>query len=163
MITTPFADDCNLLTHNKTMHQKLVTDIAEKIKLMGLDLKPQKCRSLSIEDGKVENVVFKLKDKDEKEINIDSVIDKPMKFLGSNLAGDNSPSAMFANILSMLESKLKNINESTLRGEFKLNIYSRYALLSMRYYFSVHQIHAEVGPGGEEICENLARCAKAWS
>ena len=141
MVTTPFADDFNLITQNKAMHQKLVTDIAEKIKSMGLELKPQKCRSLSIEKGKIENIVFKLKDYDEKDINIDSIIDKPMKFLGSNLAGDNSPSAMFVNILSMLETKLKNINKSTLRGEFKLNIYSRYALPSMRYYFSVHQIH----------------------
>ena len=64
-----------------------------------------------------------------------------MKFLGSNLAGDNSPNAMFVKIFSMLETKLKNIDKSTLRGEFKLNIYSRYALPSMRYFFSVHQMH----------------------
>ena len=69
------------------------------------------------------------------------MIDNPIKFLGSNLAGDNSPNAMFVKIFSMLEAKLKNIEESTLRGEFKLNIYSRYALPSMRYFFSVHQIH----------------------
>ena len=74
---------------------------------MGLELKPQKCRFLSIVDGKTENVTFKVKDKDEKEINMDSVIQKPMKFLGSNLSGDSSPSAMFVNILVVLESKLK--------------------------------------------------------
>ena len=141
VVTTPFADDFNVITQNKSMHQKLITDIAEKIKSMGLELKPQKCRSLSIEKGKVEKVTFVLEDENNKDIHIDSVIDKPMKFLGSNLAGDNTPNAMFVKIMSMLELKLKNIHESTLRGEYKLNIYSRYALPSMRYYLSVHQIH----------------------
>ena len=83
VVTTPFADDFNLITRNKVIHQKLVTDIAEKIKSMGLELKPQTYRSLSIVDGKTENVTFKVKNKDEKEINIDSVIDRPMKLLGS--------------------------------------------------------------------------------
>ena len=31
VVTTPFADDFNLLTHNKVIHQKLVTNIAEKV------------------------------------------------------------------------------------------------------------------------------------
>ena len=141
VVTTPFADDFNLITHNKNMHQKLVTDIAEKIKSMGLQLKPQKCRSLLIEKGKIVNINFTIEDENRTDINIDSVIDKPMKFLGSNLAGDNSPSAMFVKIYSMLEAKLKNIDKSMLRGEFKLNIYSRYALPSVRYFLSVHQIH----------------------
>jgi hypothetical protein len=48
---------------------------------------------------------------------------------------------MFASIFTKLENKLKNINNSTLRGEHKLNIYTRYALPSMRYYMSVHQMH----------------------
>ena len=31
VVTTPFADDFNVITQNKNMHQKLITDIAEKI------------------------------------------------------------------------------------------------------------------------------------
>ena len=42
VITTPFDDDFNLITRNKTMHQNLVTDIEERIKSMGLLLKPKK-------------------------------------------------------------------------------------------------------------------------
>ena len=37
--------------------------------------------------------------------------------------------------------KLQNIDDSSLRGEYKLNMYSRYALISMRYHLSVHDIH----------------------
>ena len=52
-----------------------------------------------------------------------------MKFLGSIVGSISGPNAMFAEILSKLTTKLKNIDRSTLRGEFKLNIYTRYALL----------------------------------
>ena len=41
VITTPFADDFNLITHNKTMHQTLLTDIEKKIKSMGLIINPR--------------------------------------------------------------------------------------------------------------------------
>ena len=68
VVTTPFADDFNVINHNKNMHQKLVTDISKKIKSIGLELKPKKCRSLSIEKGKVVNVIFKLEDDNRKEL-----------------------------------------------------------------------------------------------
>ena len=63
VVTIPFADDFNLLRREKSMHQKLISDIEEKIESMGLVLKPEKCRSLSIEKGKVENIKFKLTNK----------------------------------------------------------------------------------------------------
>ena len=142
VITTPFADDFNIITREKTMHQELVTDVEEKIKTMGLVIKPSKCRSLTIQNGKVENIHFKLKDT----INGSSVIiatveEKPMKFLGSEVTSVNTPAAMFVKLFSKLETMLENINNSTLRGEYKVNIYSRYSLPSMRFYLSVHQMH----------------------
>ena len=36
VITTPFADDFNLITQNKTMHKELVTDVENKNKINGL-------------------------------------------------------------------------------------------------------------------------------
>ena len=104
-------------------------------------MKPNKRRALSIESGKVKHVSFTLQEEGENNFTIDSVIYKPLKFLGSVIAGNNSPSAMFAQIFSKLESKLTNIDKSTLRGEYKLNIYAIYALPSMRYFLSVHQMH----------------------
>ena len=74
-------------------------------------------------------------------MNIPSVIDKPMKFLGSEMTQDNNPKAMFATMKAKLVTNLKNINMSTLRGEYKLKIYARYALPSMRYYMNVHYVH----------------------
>ena len=122
MVTTPFADDFNLLTREKGIHQILLSDIEEKIKSMGFILKPTKCRYLSIEKGKVENIKFKLMNYE-----TDSVIDRLIKFIGSVVGAVNTPSAMFVEIMSKLKTKLENISKSTLRGEFKLNIYTRYA------------------------------------
>ena len=160
VITTPFADDFNLITNNKTIHQKLLSDVEEKIKSMGLVLKPRKCRSLSIIGGKTVNSPFYLHEKQsEKTIQIASVIDQPMKFLGSQVAGENNPSAMFASLQAKLKQKLENIDKSTLRGEYKVNIYSRYALPSLRFYFSVHQLHKT----HEESLDSMTRLyLKKW-
>jgi hypothetical protein len=142
------------------MHQELVTDVESKIKSMGLVIKPKKCRSLSILKGKPVNIPFQLKDKETGDnIVIASVIDKPMKFLGSEVTENNTLSAMFAFLYSKLKQKLENIDKSTLRGEHKSAIYSRYALPSIRFYFSVHQIHKT----HEEKLDALARLyLKKW-
>ena len=58
VVTTPFADDFNIITREKSMHQKLIGDIEEKLRFMGFTLKPEKCRSLSIIKGKAENIKF---------------------------------------------------------------------------------------------------------
>ena len=66
---------------------------------------------------------------------------------------------MFASIHLKLKTKLENINKSTLRGEYKANIYARYALPSIRYYMSVHHIHKT----HEEQLDSLARkYLKMW-
>ena len=52
VITTPFADDFNILTRDKALHQQIVKDVEKNIKSMGLIIKLKKCRSLSIVSGK---------------------------------------------------------------------------------------------------------------
>ena len=82
-----------------------------------------------------------------------------MKFLGSVVAGENNPSAMFASLQAKLKQKLENIDKSTLRGEYKVNIYSRYALPSLRFFFSVHQLHKT----HEEKLDSMTRLfLKKW-
>ena len=141
VVTTPFADDFNVITRDNTQHQNLVSNVEQKLKTMGLVIKPQKCRSLSIQNGKTVNIQFQIHDNVGNPVKIASVIEKPLKFLGSEVTADNTPNAMFAFICSKLKEKLKNIGNSSLRAEYKLNIFSRYTLPSMRYYLSVHQLH----------------------
>ena len=64
-----------------------------------------------------------------------------MKFLGSEVLGNSTPSVIFTMMKTKLEIKLYNINKSFLRGKHKVKIYARYALPSIRYYMNVHFIH----------------------
>ena len=46
VITLPFADDFNLITRDVRKHRKLMARLHNLTSLMGLKLKPWKCRSL---------------------------------------------------------------------------------------------------------------------
>jgi hypothetical protein len=96
--------------------------VENKLKTMGLVLKPRKCRSLSIVDGKTTKDPFVLHDNSGQPMVIASVVDEPMKFLGSEIAGVNTPSEIADQITLKLRNKLENIDRSTLRGEYKVNI-----------------------------------------
>ena len=128
--TTPFADDINIISRNSTKHSNLVKDVENKLDSMGLILKAQKCRSLSIQGGKTNKCIFTLNNSGQP-FDIPSVLEKPMKFLGSEVSGNTSTSVIFAFIKAKLETKLQNINKSIMRGEHKIRIYTRYALPSM--------------------------------
>ena len=58
VLTTPFADDLYLITNNIKNHQKLMLEVQVKAESMGLTFKPSKCRSLSIQAGKVTDTKF---------------------------------------------------------------------------------------------------------
>ena len=54
--------------------------------------------------------MFNLKGEDGSNILIDSVMDKPLKFLGSIKTGSNIPSDIFTQIIPKQDSKLTNID-----------------------------------------------------
>jgi hypothetical protein len=67
--------------------------------------------------------------------------DDPHKFLGSNITERNTPADHFAFLKDKLKVKLTNFEKSTVRGEFKVAVNSRYILPSLQFHFSVHSIH----------------------
>ena len=123
IITTLFADDFNLMTGYKLRHQTLQDDLQRKIISMGLTIKPVKCRTLSI------RVILK------------SLQEDPHKFLGQILTFKNTAKDHFHLIYKLLNSKLKNLDEVSVRSEFKISTYTRYLISSLRYHFSIHTIH----------------------
>jgi hypothetical protein len=143
IITTPFADDFNLVSNNKIQHQKLITDIEEKAKTMGFSFKPSKCRSLSILSGTPRDVTFVITDTQDSslKVHIDSVHSRPHKCLGSVVTYYNTPKNHFEYFHKILKGKLENIEKSKVRGEHKLAVYERYALPSLRFYLSIHDMH----------------------
>ena len=74
-------------------------------------------------------------------MHIETTHEKPYKYLGSQVTKMNNPKDYFMHFKDILEGKLKNINNSRLRGEFKLSIYEQYASPSMLFHFSIHTLH----------------------
>ena len=53
----------------------------------------------------------------------------------------NTPNDNFQHFKEIIGEKLNNIDKSKVRGEFKLSIYERYALPSLRFHLSIHDLH----------------------
>ena len=142
VLTTPFADDFDLISCNLTRHQKLQSEVQLKAESMGLTFKPSKCRSLSIKGGRVNSdcKFFLLAGNGEKAF-LKTMEDDPHKFLGSTITHRNTPADHFAFLKEKLEEKLSNVDKTLVRGEYKMAIYSRYILPSLQFHFTVHNIH----------------------
>ena len=54
---------------------------------------------------------------------------------------NNTPQDHLNFLTDKFTSKLKNIDATKVRGEFKMAVYTRYALPSMRYHLTVHNLH----------------------
>ena len=147
VLTTPFADDFDLISSNLTRHQKLQSEVQMKAESMGLTFKPSKYRSLSIKGGRVSSdcKFFLLAGNGEKAF-LKTMEDDPHKFLGSTITHRNSPADHFAFLKEKLEEKLSNVDKTLVRGEYKMAIYSRYILPSLQFHFTVHNIH-QTGSG----------------
>ena len=93
VITTPFADDFNLISNDKTKHQKLIAEVEDKARDMGFEFKPSKCRSLSICGGKSTPVDFVLTHptRTDMKVPMDTDHNNPHKFLGSLVTHTNRP------------------------------------------------------------------------
>ena len=136
IITTPYADDFNLITGNKRHHQKIMNELGELLGSMGLQIKSRKCRSLSILSGKPAVVDFFIgNDK------IKSVHDDPVKFLGSHITFSMKTTEIYEILHGKLNTILANIDQLNIRNEYKLKILTAYGLPSMRYMLTVHDLH----------------------
>ena len=136
-ITTPFADDFNLITTNKRTNQKLISKLYNWTQSMGLTLKPSKCKSFSIVSGKPQAIAFDLGPD-----TLGTLEDENHKFLGSTVTFSNKQSEIFKVINKHFEDRLKNIDSLLVRGEYKLKIYIDYLLPASRFILTVHTISA---------------------
>ena len=110
IITLPFADDFCLITSNKRTHQKLINNIHIKTESMNLSLKPSKCRSISVCQGKSKEIPFKIG-----ETPLLSVKDEPEKFLGMYITYHGKTSEIYQIMHDKLKTALENIENSEKR------------------------------------------------
>ncbi len=134
-ITLPFADDFCLLTSDKRKHQKLMTEILDITSSMNLTLKPIKCKTMSIRSGSPDNCTFTIGDNVLK-----SLQDAPEKFLGSTITFRGKTKETFDNVKDKLIGIIDNIDNSQIRNEYKVRVFTEYAIPSLRFMLTVHEL-----------------------
>ena len=124
-----------LITKNKSTHQRKINNINKNIISMGLRLKPVKCRSFSISTGKPEKVAFNLGDQ-----LIPSIADEDQVYLGAKIFFSGKETEVLSHVQGKLQSKLDNLDQTSIRNEYKLAIYTRYLLPAQRFILTVHDL-----------------------
>ena len=104
---------------------------------MGMKLKPSKCRSLSLSSGSSKVVEFFIR-----ENRIPSISEEEQKFLGRVIFYTGKSSETLLYLRNTLTEKLDNIERTLLRPEYKLWIYAKYLLPSIRFLLTVHDVTA---------------------
>ena len=122
-ISTPFADDFNVITSNSRTHQRILHNVEKFAISMNLCLEPTKCKSISISSGSSKVQEFKLSNQ-----TVGSIIDAPEKFLGSQITFHGKQSDTFDYIHKGILDSLQNIEKGLIRDEYKLRVYSEYLL-----------------------------------
>jgi len=135
IITTPFADDFNLITSDKRQHQWIINNLQSWTVSMKLKLKPIKCVSLSIASGKpVLNNFFLGNER------IQTLESNNHKFLGSTITFKGRQKDIYNTVKSHFQTRLERIDQSLIRGEYKCKIYKNYLLSASRFLLTVHSL-----------------------
>ena len=58
------------------------------------------------------------------------------KFLGAVMTHHNTAQDRFQFLIDKLTQKLSNLDNSSVRGEYKMAVYTRYILPSLRYHLT---------------------------
>ena len=134
-ISTPFADDFNLITRDPRSHARILRCILSKLEDLRLTLKIPKCVSLGLKSGSFTAQKFFLND-----IQIPTADKKDLVILGMYIPARGGLQSTFARISDNVTSSLKKIDESPVRGEYKARIFSEFYLLGLQYLLTVHRL-----------------------
>ena len=92
-------------------------------------------------------------------IDLDSIKDMPVKFLGICVSFQSTSMEGFTFIHNKLESMLKNIESTNIRPEFKVRIYTQCAMSSIRFALTVHDL---TSTKRESLDSLTTRYLKPW-
>ena len=153
--TLPFADDFCLITTNKRTHQKAIDTISNRITSMGLKLKPSKCRSFSLSSGKPSIIHFTIKNS-----LVPSIAEEDQHYLGAKVFFLGKESEVVKELSTRTKSTLDNMDKTAVRSEYKLAVYSRYLLPSMRFLLTVHDLNLTSRRSLDSLCDKYL---KKWT
>ena len=153
--TLPFADDFTLLTKHKGTHQSQINTINSRIESLGMQLKPSKCRSFSISAGKPSKINFFIGDKI-----IPSISDEDQHYLGAKVYFQGKESEVLEDMTNLISKKLKNLDDTLVRNEYKLAVHARYLIPSLRFILTVHDLTPTSLRKLDTLCDKFA---KKWA
>ena len=112
-----------------------MNQIAVQINSMGMKIKASKCRSFSLTSGKPSKTKFDFEGSE-----IPSISDEEQKFLGRVLFYQGKSEDCYNLLKEIIQTKLENLNKTSIRNEYKLEIYQMYILPSLRFLLTVHDL-----------------------
>ena len=71
---------------------------------------------------------------------IDSIHNSPEKFLGSQISFSGKQSEVFSYIHDGISKVLDNIDQSVIRDEYKVKVYSKYVIPAIHFKLTVHEL-----------------------
>jgi hypothetical protein len=102
---------------------------------MALKLKPTKCRSLSLSGGSPIPIEFVIDDD-----SVPTVENESHKFLGSLITFRNTSADIFDYLSNKIQIALENVESSLIRSEYKIQLYVRFVLPSLRFHLTVNDL-----------------------
>ena len=67
--------------------------------------------------------------------------DDPHRFLRCTVTFHNNPKEHLTFLKEKLSAKMNNLDITLVRAEYKIAVYTRYVLPSLRYHLTVHTVH----------------------
>ena len=153
IVSLAFADDLTLIVNNAKSAQRILNTIDEKMKSVGLFIKPAKCFSHSIKSGATDKSrKFKLRGD-----TFENIESAPFKFLGMYIYHNHQKSNAAKHVEDKLQTILEKIDSLPIRGLYKLQIYERYVTACVRFDLSVHDVSASRLEGLDRMVRKFAR------
>ena len=112
-----------------------MNQVAQQINSMGMKIKASKCRLFFLTSGKPSKIKFNFEGSE-----ISSIANEEQKFLGRVLFYNGKSEECFSLLKETTQTKLENLNKTSIRNEYKMEIYQMYILPSLRFLLTVHDL-----------------------
>ena len=152
-----FADDSTVISSSTEDHQRALHALAHFCTDLALTLKPPKCVSFVYDGRQVDKrTTFYLGDGKTR-----NIASGPTRFLGQTLCHTPLSTAQEAGkrLSSEFSRQLNNLDQSPIRGEFKLWIYRRFMVSCFHYHLAVDTIPTSTL---KKMQANAVRKIKKW-
>ena len=130
-----FMDDIATTTETTVQTKHLLNRLTEKLNWAGLKVKPEKCRSMVIERGKISTRTVNIEGKP-----ITSITEKPVKYLGKTYNMSLDEKQQIGEITKQAKADLRKIDRCRLPGRFKPWIVQHMLLPRLMWPLSIYNV-----------------------